>query len=131
MIGGDEGLGECMDRPSPDGFLGIGIGIEGDSGGVDEGMGTEGRVGDAGRLAKELVVGVLGVLDGLGPGSTGRMGKVLNTAPSLRVSRFVSFEIVAVEGGVRGLGLALGLVGIGGTSCHPLTSSSSSMEGKA
>jgi hypothetical protein len=130
----EESFGECMDRPRPDGFLGIGIGMVGESGGVEGGIGREGRVGDAGRLANELVVGVLGVLDGLGPGSTGRTGKLLNTSASLRLSRGVSFDVVAgveVGVGVCVLVLVLPLVGIGGTICHPPTSSSSSMEGKA
>jgi hypothetical protein len=40
--------------------------------------GTGGRVGEAGRLGKALAVYVNGVLDGLGPGSTGSVGNALN-----------------------------------------------------
>jgi len=43
--------------------------------------GTDGNkgdfVGDAGRLTKLSMTGVIGVLDGRGPGSTGRTGKAL------------------------------------------------------
>jgi hypothetical protein len=113
-----------MDRPSPEGFLGIGIGMAGESGGEVDLSRMEGRVGDAGRLANELVVGVLGVLEGLGPGSTGRVGKFLNKPPSLRLSRAVSLE-GAVD--MRGRDWLFVLGGMEGTICH---SSSSSIEGK-
>ena len=128
----EDGLGECIDRPSPDGRLGMGIGMVGDCGGEEGAIGKAGRVGDAGRLTKELVVGVLGVLDGLGPKSKGSVGKLLNIPPSLRVSRGGSFDgVVIVVVGCEALPLMLPPVGIDGTICHPLTSSSSSIDGKA
>lgn len=93
----------------------MGIGIAGETGGEDPNKGMGSRAGDPGRLAKELVVGVLGVLDGRGPGSTGRIGKFLNIAPSLRLSRGIG----------RGFVPPVGTDG----SCKPPISSSSSIEG--
>jgi len=129
------GLGECIDNPNPEGRLGIGMGIatEGEWGGEEGVTGnTMGgrRVGDAGRLAKELEVGVLGVLDGLGPGSNGSVGKFLNTPPSLRLGSFDGGEVVVVVVPfvVRE---AFPSVDIDGTISHPPTSSSSSIDGKA
>lgn len=88
-------------------------------------VGTDGKarrggmVGEAGRLAKELVVGVLGVLDGRGPGSTERTGKFLKKVASLRVSRVVT--------GARLVpGSSTGTEG----SCCSSSSSNSSIEGK-
>ena len=131
---GGGGIGDCTDEPSPDRFLGMATGMAGESGGEPDLSWMEGRVGDGGRLANELVVGVLGVLDGLGPGSTGRTGKFLNTAASLRVSRDGSFEIAGeVLERAPPLLPALALVapvGMYGITSHPLASSSSSIEGK-
>jgi hypothetical protein len=69
------------------------IGMAGKCGGEPDLSWMEGRVGDGGRLSNELVVGVLGVFNGLGPGSTGKMGKFPKCTPSLRVSREGSVEI--------------------------------------
>lgn len=73
-----EALGECPNpspspRPSADGFLGMGIGIAGDP-----------TTGDAGLLTNEFVFGVMGVLLGLGPGSTGSIGKFNPVALTLK-----------------------------------------------
>lgn len=107
------------DNPRADGFLGMAIGEL--VGGVVKG--TDGGEGEAGRLAKELMVGVLGVLDGRGPGSMGSMGKLLNIPPSLRVSRGTADVLIAVG---RTPTAPAGTEG----SCNPLISSSSSIEGK-
>jgi hypothetical protein len=128
------GLGECIDNPSPEGRLGMGMGMaaEGECGGEEGVTGNTrgGRVGDAGRLAKELVVGVLGVLDGLGPGSNGRVGKLLNMPPSLRDGSFDGGVVVMVIEEREPLALVLPPVGTEGTISHPPTSSSSSIDGK-
>jgi hypothetical protein len=118
----------CIAKPNPDGFLGIGMGMEGGSGGEVDRSRIEGRVGDGGRLTNELVVGVFGVLEGRGPGSTGRTGKLLNKTASRRLSRDLSLG--EVVGCTLLFVLALGPVGTDGIICHPFTSSSSSIEGK-
>jgi len=48
-----------------------------------EGFGYVMWAGEAGRLMKELRVGVIGVLDGLGPGSTGSTGNSMGGCNSL------------------------------------------------
>lgn len=94
----EEGFGECtlVPKPSPDGLRGIGIGIAivGERGGDDVAEGRNRppplRVGDgdAGRLgANAFVVGVFGVDEGRGPGSTERVGKERKSWASRRVSR--------------------------------------------
>lgn len=107
------------DKPKADGFLGMAIGelTEGDVKGIDGGE------GEAGRLANELMVGVLGVLEGRGPGSMGRIGKLLNTPPSLRVSRETAEVLMAIG---RTPTPPVGTEG----SCNPVISSSSSIDGK-
>lgn len=103
-----------------DGFLGMGMGMVGDIGVPVASEGKGGIVGEAGRLAKELMVGVLGVLDGRGLGSTERIGKFLIIVASLRVSRVV--------GETRLLpGSSTGTEG----SCSSSSSFNSSIEGKA
>lgn len=114
------GLGECRDpspRPSADGFFAMGI-LMGEEAVGEDGNGSGPGAGEPGRLANELLVGVMGVLDGLGPGSADKIGKLLNIPASLLVSRpsppslpmppFVSCPLI----------------------CSPFSSSSSSMLGK-
>jgi hypothetical protein len=81
--------------------------------------GKVGMVGEGGRLAKELVVGVFGVLDGRGPGSTERTGKFLKIVASLRVSRVVVATRLLP-------GSSMGTEG----NCSSSSSSNSSIEGK-
>lgn len=94
-----DGLGECRPSPSVDGFLGMDSGGEMGYGGEDvvgedgAGIATVGLIGEPGRLANELVVGVLGVLDGRGPGSTGKIGKFLNIPASRLVSLSCSHSL--------------------------------------
>jgi len=52
---------------------------------------------DTGRLAKDMVVGVWGAIDGFEPSLTGSGGKLLGTPVLLRVRWVVSCETVIKE----------------------------------
>lgn len=70
------GVGEGAFGPSPDGLAFALIGL--------------GREGDPGRLRKALAVGVIGVLDGLGPGSTGSEGNIRGASGEERSGKGVA-----------------------------------------